>query len=339
MPDFDVVLFSKYSFHDSCLGPIAEELGKLRINFWMTGKRHLVYDLFNEREKKFKIFVIADEWGNLFRDCSEILITTGHSLASKRTTLDSKNKGMDYIYCPSQYYKTEFIKRGVIPNKEIIVTGYPASSKLFRREIKIISEWSKRMISSRPKILFAPTYNKDLSIMDALISEEKYSNLFWKMEKMYSIAFKLHPVLSKKYPEHAEFVKHLSEKYSNIYYHDDSHSDISGAILWADIVVGDCSGALLLAAAGGRPIVAFDNPNRKKSLYYDETGPEWVFRDEYAYRMNTKEIANLPLLLEEISKNDYMKDVRNMVVNLLFEHQTDAEKVIANNIAGLLGHK
>ena len=330
-----VVLFLKYNFHHSILDPVAKELKKLGINFWMTGKRHIVYDMFNETGKKFPIFVIADEWSSLFRNCSEILITTGHSPANKNTTLDSKNSEMDYIYVPSSYYRDEFIRRNIIPKKEIIVTGYPASSKIFRRELSLSSVWSKNRDDSKIRILFAPTYNKDLNIMEALIKEEAESQLFNRLLS-YSVAFKLHGVLPKKYPEHDQFIKDLSNKYPNVYYHEDSHDDISDAIMWSNIVIGDCSGALLLAAAGGVPIIAFDNPNRVRSEYYDSEGPEWKFRDLYSYRIEERNLINLPYLIDEFVHYDYLRKEREKVVDILFEHQRDAEKVIANNIAKLL---
>jgi len=335
MANFDVVLFSKYSFHDSILGPIATELEKLKINFWMTGKRHLVYDLFNERERKFSIVIIADEWTNLFRNQAEILITIGHSPASKHTTLDSKNSDADYIYTFSQFYKTEFLKRGVSPKKEMIVTGNPAASRLFRKEILKGSIWETKNCNLGLKVLFAPTYNKDLSIMDVLMEEEKNNQLFKQMHD-YQIAFKLHPVLHKKYPEQAEFVKELSKTYGNVYYHENSNHDITDAILWSDVVIGDCSGALFLSIAGEKPVIAYNNPDRVRSPYYDQHGPEWIFRNEYAYQIESLNVLNLPNLIRGVLENDYKKEKRKIIVNLLFENQKDAEVVIARHIVSLL---
>ena len=335
----EVVLFCKYNFHHSCMDPISKELSKLGIDHLLTSKRHIVYDMFEQTKEKFPLFAIADEWGNLFRDISEILITVGHSMASKNTTLDSKNSLMDYIYVPSQFYKTEFIKRNINPKKEIIITGYPAASKLFRKELDLHSVWSDKFISSKPKILFAPTYNRDLSLMETIIAEEQFANLFLRMNYEYKITWKLHPVLPKKYPHQIKFIKHLSEKYENIYYHENSHEDITNAILWADVVVGDCSGALFLALAGEKPVIAFDNPDRKRSPYYDETGPEWVLRDDYAYRITSSEMCKLPNIIKEVLEFDYKKSSRESVTNLLFENQTNAEKVIAQHIAGLVNKK
>ena len=335
-----IVLFCKYNFHHSIADPIYKELLKFidKDLILLTGKRHIVYDMFEQTKEKFPIFVLFDEWGSLFRDCSEILITTGHSPANKNTTLSNRNSDMDYIFCPSQYYKTELLKRGAVPKKEIIVTGYPAASRIFRKEINQTSifRYKSKDEKDRIKVLFAPTYNKDLNIIDALIEAEQKYDLFDKM-KEYSITFKLHPVLYKKYPEQAKFVMDLSLKYSNIYYHEDSHDDITDAILWSDIVVGDCSGALLLAACNS-PVIAYDNPNRYKSEYFDETGPEWEFRDEYAYRIDDVIIHELPYLIREFIHPavDYKKEKRESIINLLFENQTTAEKVIAKQVRNLL---
>ena len=331
----DVVLFKKYTFHKSCLDPIAKELMDLGVKAIQTSKRHLVYDAFEENnKKKFKIMVIADEWGNLFRDISDILITTGHSMASKNTTLNSKNSIMDYIFCPSQYYKTKFLERGIVPKKEIVVTGYPAASRIFRKEFSPECFWNN-FEKEKIKILIAPTYNRDLSIMDALIKAETERNLFERMNEMVTV-FKLHPVLFKKYPEHANFVKSLADKYENVYYHDDSHDDISDLVLWSDVVIGDCSGALLLAAAGEVPIFAYDNPNRETSPYYDPDGPEWKFRKGYSYPLNDINIDTLDKLIRYSCSKDSLCDQRKQVVNLLYDHQENAEKVAARKIADIL---
>lgn len=331
----EVLLFCKYAFHDSILGPITKELDNSGITTWLTGKRHLVYDKFERVKKKYPIIVIADEWVELFRDIAETVIAIGHSPANKNTTLNSRNRDADYIYCSSQYYKNEFIKRGVIPKKEIIVTGYPAASKLFRREMNIHSKFTELMSDSRIKVLFAPTYNRDLNILDALIEEENKSELFARLHH-YLIMFKLHPVLNKKYPDQAEWVRNLSLKYSNVYYHESSHDDITDAILSSNIIIGDCSGAMLLAAAGDKPVITYNNPNRERSPYFDKEGPEWKFREDYAYEIDREKVGNLPIIIEEYYKNDYKKTKRKSVVDLLFDNQTNAEKIAAQHIVGLL---
>ncbi len=332
----DIVLFKKYAFHGSCIDPISIELHKLGIDHTLTSKRHLIYDRFEETMRRFKIMVIADEWSSLFRDIAETLMTTGHSLVSKNTTLDYKNEQMDYICVPSELYQQMFMDRNIKPIKDFWITGFPAADKVFRNEISLDTIWAEELEDSRPKILFAPTYNKDLSIMEALIQLEKETN-FFKLFGSYSVVFKLHPVLYKKYPHQAEFVEYLTKKYSFIRYHDDSHSDIADAIVWADIMIGDCSGALLLSAAGGCPVIAYDNPNRERSEYYDPNGPEWAYRDEYAYRINGfRELNVLPGFIDVILNNDYGKIARNNFNKKIHANPGKAAKTIAKNISSLL---
>jgi glycosyltransferase involved in cell wall biosynthesis len=331
----DIVLFMKYAFHKSTLEPVFKELCKKETKCSLMSKRHLVYDLFESTKIKYPIFVIADEWVSLFRDCSEIVIAINHSPAGKNTTISSRNKDADYIFCQSQYYKNEFIKRGVIPHREIIVTGNPAASKLFRRELS--PDFFLPKNTGKINVLFAPTYNRDLNIMDVLIEENKSSNLFKRLRD-FSINWKSHPVLPKKYPEHIDFIRNLTKENFNISYHEDSHDDITDDILWSDLVIGDCSGALLLAAAGGKPVIAFDNPNRRRSEYFDEEGPEWKFRDDYAYRISSSEIKDLPELISKFSSEteDYKKEKRDSLVNLLFDYQKNAEEIVAQSICEIL---
>jgi len=323
----NVCLFKKYAFHKSCMDPIATELTRLKVDFMMESKRHKIYDMSGE-DNQFKIFILADEWAQLYRKNAKILCTTGHSMASKGTTLDIKNHDMDYIYVPSQYYKTELLRRGVFPKKEIIVTGYPASDLIFNYQ-------NERVGERRSRILIAPTYNKDLSIMDALMILERDIKLFKSLEE-YDILFKVHPVLPKKYPLQMEFCRELSSKYDHVMCVEDTHDDISTSILWADIMIGDSSGALLLGAAGDIPIIAYDNFNRIRSEYYDPTGPEWAFRDKFASIINDETIHDLPGLIKYLLEDDFQKESRQEVVNFLFEHQADAGFQIAKHIQSLL---
>lgn len=338
----DIVLYEKYAFHKSCMEPISERLNEMGIDHLLTSKRYIVYDLFNERKKKYKIFIIADEWGNLFRDQSENLITTGHSMVSKNTTFDPKNSEMDYICVPSPFYKSIFVSRNIYPKKEFWVTGYPAAERIFMERDKPESRETF-------KLLIAPTYNKDLSVMDFLINLETEESFFKnlllimgkKLSKEVDVKFKLHPVSGKKYPEHAEFVLSLLDKYKgSISMVADSHDDISDSVLWADVVLGDCSGALMLGAAAGKPIVAFNNPNRTKSPYFDPNGPEWKYRYEYAHTFDEARKSNDlidSLFLSYFLDPTYRR--REKFVDLIFgedELRKNASKNIAKKITSLI---
>jgi len=326
-----VCLFLKYNFHKSCMLPISTSLTYFGVDHLVESKRHKVYDVSGGDKGKYKVFVIADEWGDLFRENAEILCTTGHSMANKNTTFDSKNSIMDYIYVPSQYYKDEFIKKGISPKGDFIITGYPAATEIFRE----VSSNERKEGTFPRNILIAPTYNRDLSIMDGLIDAEKKHKIFSKLSD-YHIIFKLHPVLPKKYPEQVSFCQYLEDKYKNVFYHKESHADLADFILWADLLLGDCSGALLLGAAGDIPIIACDNPNRARSEYFDKYGPEWIFRKEYAQTINYPELAYLPNFIHEALQNDHLRMRRKALVNKLFSHQLDADTQIAKHIKSLL---
>ena len=337
----DIVLFLKYNFHKAILEPVSKCLIELNIPHTLTGKRHLVYDHFDKTKKKFKIIFIADEWTNLFRDQAEILIAIGHSPAGKNTTFDIKNKGADYIFAFSQYYKTEYLRRGVVPKKEIIVTGNPAADRIFNKRWNRESWWYQDALKRKllqVNLLFAPTYNRDLSLIDELIRAEKESKFFEKLFSdpmiRYRIAFKGHPVLNKKYPQQVEEIKKIESKYGQdlFYYHEDSHGDITDAILWSSLIVGDSSGAILLGVAGDKPIFAFNNPNRERSEYYDFLAPEWSLRDKFA-----TSFTSFDDLINLIHGPDFKKESRTEVKHLLYgEHQGGAAFQIANYIKNLL---
>ena len=334
----DVVFYIKYNFHHSILDEINDHLLKKKINSVIVDHRHEIYDTFDRTNRKFPVFVIADEWFSLFRKCSDNIITTGHSLVSKNVTFNKMNCEGDYICVSSQWQKNEFISRGVMPRKKFLMTGYPAADRIFRNELRLSSEFSKLLSpessmnrTSKIRILFAPTYNRDLSMMDNLI---KHKSIFEFLGRKYDLAFKLHPVLPKKYPEHAEFVDHLvSEKLALC--PSDSHADISDAIVWSDIVVGDCSGAMMLSMIK-KPIIAYDNPRRFSSPYFDEKGPEWTLRNRFAYRMT--EFEELPDVLDKILDYDEKKKTRKEVVDLIYGDFKDGNSAfrIAESILEIL---
>ena len=328
----EVCLFLKYNFHKSCMLPISAKLTHFDVDHLVESKRHKVYDTSGGDKGRYKVFIIADEWGDLFRENAEILCTTGHSMANKNTTLDQKNSIMDYIYVPSSYYVDEFTKKGIFPKSDFIITGYPAATKIFKEA----SSNKRRGETFSKRVLIAPTYNRDLSIMDGLMEAEEKHKIFSKLSD-YHIMFKLHPVLPKKYPEQAAFCQYLGKKYENVFYHEESHADLADFILWADLLLGDCSGALLLGAAGDIPIIACNNPNRTRSEYFDKYGPEWVFRKEYAQTISYSELAYLPNFIHEALQNDHLQIRRKALVDKLFAHQLDAETQIARHIRSLLG--
>ena len=321
----DIILFAKFTFHLSCLEPISEELTKLGIENSLITQRHVVYDSFNERKKKFKVIVIADEYFNLFRDCAEVMVGTGHSLVSKNTTFSSRNNDADYLCVASNWQKNEFINRGIYPRKEFWITGYPAADNLFKKNISNYNNFIFFPTNGKKNILIAPTHNRDLNLMDSFIrSEQVVSELVNK----FNLTFKPHPVLPKKYPDQIEFMKHLSSKYENVNYVEDSHSNISDYILLSDVFLGDCSGAMILALAGNKPIIAYNNPNRFSSPYYDKSGLEWTMRKDFAH-----EIEDISELLAPLEYGIfYPKDIsdlltyeRTKVRNLIFGDFQDGE--------------
>ncbi len=334
----DVILFLKYNFHKAGMIPISKQLTKLNIEHEVHSKRHIIYDHFNETKKKFKIFVIGDEWGNLFRDCSENLITIGHSMANKNTTMDRKNSEMDYICVPSMYYKGEFLRRGISPKKDFLITGFPYADRIFNKEIdEDIYIFQKFNKNNKKNILICPTYNRDLNLVDEFIRSEKEESVlkdFFYNNPDAKIIFKPHPVLPKKYPDQMNYVKSLINVYSeNFYYHEDSHDDIADFINWSSIIVGDCSGSILLGAASDKPIFAYDNPNKERSEYFDPEGIEWTFRDLFSTRFFVINKGFFEHILEELN-NDNKKESRLSLVNLLYgEYQGNSSLQVANYIS------
>lgn len=338
----DIILFYKLTFHLSGLQPVSDQLNKLGIPHTLTGKRHLIYDHFNDTKKKFKLLVLADEW-NLFKDCAEEVMTISHSMAGKNTTFSPRNNDIDYICVPSMYYKGEYLRRGVKPKKDFFITGYSPADKIFNKIWDRESWWNKDRLKKeiiQKNILFAPTYNRDLSLVDELIRSEKenkfFERLFSNPMKKYRVAFKSHPVLNKKYPDQIEQIKRIAAKYPDkFYFHEDSHSDISSAILWSDVVIGDSSGAILLGVAGDRSIIAYDNPNRERSEYFDISAPEWSLRDVFATRISSMD-DTFPSLIESVLNEDPLYDSRIQMRNLLYgEFQGNSAYQIASRIKEL----
>ena len=337
----DIVLFLKYNFHKAGMIPISKCLTELGVPHTLTSKRHLIYDHFNETKKKFKLMVIGDEW-NLFKDCAEEIMTIGHSMVDKNTTFSSKNSEMDYICVPSQYYKNEFIKRGISPKKEFFITGFPYADRIFNKQWKRDTWWHNDALKKkilRKNILFVPTYNAELNLVEDFI---KAGIQFWKSNLSYKninfkFAIKPHPVFPKKNPIGAVQLEKFEDSLGkdNFYYHNESHDDIADAILWSDVIVGDCSGALLLGVAGDKPILAFNNPHKEKSGYYSPNSLEWTLRDKFATTFENFNMDFASILHDQI-RNDPKKASRTEIKHLLYgEYQGDSAMQIALRIKNL----
>ena len=188
-------------------------------------------------------------------------------------------------------------------------------------------------LNNLPNLLIAPTYNKDLNLMEDLMNHERE---LLDLSRNFNIIFKPHPVLPKKYPEQFDFMHHMSEESSGIDYVEESHSDISDYIIWSDVVLGDCSGALILALASCKPIVAYDNPDRCKSPYFDPDGVEWTKRDKYAYRINS--FQRIQTRLKTILSDDFLLRDRRELRDLIYGESVDGQsaKRIALNIKEVL---
>jgi len=156
-----------------------------------------------------------------------------HGLASKGQSWCSARKDTylnypGFINCPSEYYKKLLTDMGVSKDK-LIVGGLTKFDFIGRIP----------QLRPIPKVLFAPTWNPELSAIAVL------------KDSIYEIpGVKVH--LHSRSRSHSD-APQIYQKYSS--------GDITQRILDSDIVIGDFGSVVLEAMALGRFVIQVANPN------------------------------------------------------------------------------
>jgi len=205
---------------------------------------------------------VTDEESNCPAKGTYVNLT--HGLASKGQSWSTSRKDTylnypGFIVCPSEYYKDLLTNMGVSEDK-LIVAGLTKFDGI--KKIPPLRE--------KPRVLFAPTWNPELSAISVL------------KDSIYEIeGVKVH--LHERSRSHSD-APQLYPRYSS--------GDVTQAILDSDIVIADFGSTVLEAMALGKYVIQVANPEheewylKKKSIPSFDLPklPEFFYTYKYARR-------------------------------------------------------
>jgi CDP-glycerol glycerophosphotransferase (TagB/SpsB family) len=159
---------------------------------------------------------------------------------------------------------------------------------------------------SKKIVLYAPTFNVDLS------SVYTFANRFAELHRTdCSILIKLHGSTVPKFVNH---YRQCAEHHTNFFFIDDPN--LAPYIGGADIMISDVSSAFMEFMALDKPVILFDNPNRKMYHGYNEENIEYKWRD-LAQRADSFDGVK-ELLESVIQRGDDKSEIRRQYSARLF---------------------
>ena len=218
----------------------------------------------------------------------------------------------DFACVSSQWAIDDFNFKGYKPKLGYWITGFSAMDQVFHR---LSFPGETRPLKKLITILFAPTYNPELSAQTQL-------GMGW-IEKITAslqnikLLIKPHPLTRKFSPEYFEYytrVAHNSDRVEMI----DPACDVYNIIDKGDILISDASSVIFYYLSLDRPIILVDNEKRFESKAYNPHGPEWLWRD-----MGDR-VTNPAELFEAIERA-IESPQRNTMVRLLYKKKVLGE--------------
>ncbi len=221
-----------------------------------------------------EVTIVGDIFPEVLHGCGRI-VNIGHGLLSKgvyfTNTKYIHRENLASLLCvPGDYHKKRLEKSGKI-FVPVVVTGFPKLDRLFHSSYPSREELMRRgrLDQTKKVILFAPTYNWELSAIPIL----------WTRVKVLAtperyLLIKLHEATN---PEFLKIYKKLAQSQENIILVNDA--DITPYLQIADVMLSDVSSAFFEFASLNKPVVLFNNPNIREFPQYDSNDPEYAWRD------------------------------------------------------------
>ena len=226
----------------------------------------------------------------------------------------------DLMCVPGTIHKEILEKQVRIP---IEVTGMAKLDSLF------MGEWNReevlRTMNLNPDnktILFAPTFNRELSIVPHLRTDfRKY------LPDYLNIIIKLHGAAPEEWKREYRM---LADRDENMYYSESM--DISPSFAAADLLITDVSSVIYEFASLGKPVLLFDSPTQKEYANYSAGDLEYRFRDVGTRITHVGEIQERVfnmLLRPDASKRS--KEIANQFISV--RDGTSAEKIVSRALS------
>ncbi len=195
-----------------------------------------------------------------------------HGFADKNFAKRSL-KRTDFACVSSQWAIDDFTSKGYKPNLGYWITGFSAMDQIYHR---ITATSSQESLKNRKNILYAPTYNPELSAQSQLGSGwiETVVGTF----KNVRLLIKPHPLTKSHSPEHIQYYTKMAKAFECVEMLDPV-SDFYETMDRGDVLVSDASSVIFYYLSLNRPIILVNNEKRFESEKYNPNGPEWLWRD------------------------------------------------------------
>jgi len=198
-----------------------------------------------------------------------IIINVNHDVGSKGTSFfddpefTPRENSVDYIFAPSEHLASRL--RKFLTKPKVIVTGMPKLDRMFRGEYSRDKIMKRLGLTGSRLILFAPTYNSDMSAIEVL------GNSVTRLaDEDTAVIVKFH---CKVKPKDAALFR---EKVRNVAVLPKDEPDIAPYMSVSDLMISDYSSAWLEFMALDKPFVVVKNPQAVQK--FDDQF-DFVFRD------------------------------------------------------------
>ncbi len=222
------------------------------------------------------------------------VVNIGHGTISKgyyylTGGLSRRENLADLMCVPGNIHK-EYLSQCVY--KPIQITGMPKLDVLCNNEINK-SEYLKKFYLNPDNrtILFAPTFNQELSILPHV-----KTHLRDFINKKFNIIIKLHGATGIDVKETYKLFAELAD---NAHYSE--KEDISLLFLISDILISDVSSVIYEFSVLNKPILLFDSPLMKTFVNYNPDDIEYKYRN---IGITFNDIEKLNELLKKTDENN-----------------------------------
>ncbi len=269
-------------------------------NFWGSEMPSVAYDA----------VVTADACNDRIENWGPV-VCVGHGTISKNiyfiNNVLARRESFHAALCvPGPWYVDSF--KGEV-HTEIIATGFPKMDELakdyenLKNEIFELAHFNPQ----KKTILFAPTYNLELTGM-AILAEE-----WGRLDRnKYQVLVKLHGATD---PQLVQLYKRLSSLLQGFMYFVEDQN-LAPYLKMCDILISDVSSAYVEGYAVGIPVIVVDNPEMYTFSGYNPEAVEFKVRDG-AYRLQHG--RELHRILQQLEQGlDPLKSLRERYAKELF---------------------
>ena len=200
-----------------------------------------------------------------------LFVNTRHGIADKNYAAVGASAS-DRVCVSSDSISKLFINNLHIDESKIWVTGFPQMDTFFQSLDK-----ASARVSKNKTVLFAPTYNQDLSCLH-LIKDKSLTKLIRGENQEIEIIIKPHPLIGRDDPSLLRQWELESKTHPNVKLINEPSSNLYNIFSDSDLMVTDMSSAGLAWMATGKPIINLIDPDSlPKSERFAKDGLEWQY--------------------------------------------------------------